>query len=126
MRLSCLLQKIMRREYIKAQNLSTFKEQAALIKIPPARQGGSAEGRGACGTSLAITPTSGLHPWGPPTSLLWCLGIHIRCHEVSQLSLIVILEKGKENPSRACFPPPQTCSPAEGSCSALGQLACRA
>lgn len=43
--MSCLLQKIMRREYIKAQNPSTFKEQLALIKNTPGKARGLGERR---------------------------------------------------------------------------------
>lgn len=44
--MSCLLQKIMRREYIKAQNPSTFKEQLALIKNTPGKARGLGERQG--------------------------------------------------------------------------------
>lgn len=44
--LSCLLQKIMRKEYIKAQNRSTFKEQLALIKNTHSKAGGLGVKRG--------------------------------------------------------------------------------
>lgn len=51
-----MLQKIMRREYIKAQKPSTFKEQVALMKNTPGKARGLSKGRRViCSAGSAIT-----------------------------------------------------------------------
>lgn len=91
--LSCLLQKIMRREYIKAQNPSTFKEQLSLIKNTPGKARVLGERQGTCSTDLAITLTSVLQP---PSSAAAALGsphlpvLVLRDYKMSQLGFFLL------------------------------------
>lgn len=119
--LSCLLQKIMRREYIKAQEPSAFKEQLALIKNTPGKARGLSKRWGSlqcwlsrssqsCSTASAGHSCSlGVPP--PPHSgfgdSYW-----VPCDVPAWSLWIVRLNKNMENISHLPIPPsPKSCSP---------------